>query len=149
MKISTAWLESGENSAPELRATLCHLTIDVAGKRVSRFVDHRSKPSVISEEIIMPAYPIAEGFATYWWHLVAGRSGTLRLRKFREGFAVPDIRFNPDGRSVEITAEPFKYENPPVVFTESKESLDMATFESEIRDFVAKASSPTPYGWHP
>ncbi len=138
VKILIEWLESGKNSAPELRATLCRLTIEIAGKRVSHFVDHRTEPANVSEEIIMPAYPLAEGFTTHWWYLMAGRSGALRLRKFREGFAVPDVRFNPDGRSVEVIVEPLKYNNPPVVFSEwSRESVDVATFANDIQEFVA------------
>jgi hypothetical protein len=50
--------------------------------------------------IAMPAYPVAQGLARAWWLFLAGRSGTIRLRRFRDGFALPDIRFEPDGLPV-------------------------------------------------
>src|SRR5271165_6928024 len=117
MKFSAEWQDPGVSASAELRGTFCLLDIDVGGRRVGRFFDERyGRPH---NRIAMPAYPVAQGLARAWWLLLAGRSGTIRLRRFRDGFALPDIRFEPDGHYVEITAAPFEYDNPPVTFTRS------------------------------
>ncbi len=86
----------------------------------------------------MPAYPIAEGLAKRWWSIIGGRSGSVPLRSFRQGFAVPDIWFNFDGRNIEISVEPFTYDNPPVAFFErAKELVTVSSFEEEAGKFIA------------
>jgi hypothetical protein len=122
-------------SAVELRATVCRLAIEVSGKRVTDFVHLREKS--FHQEIVMPAYPIAEGLAKRWWSIIGGRSGSVPLRAFRQGFAVPDICFNFDGRNIEISADPVTYDNPPVAFFErAKEVVAISSFEEEAGRFI-------------
>jgi hypothetical protein len=135
MRFSIEWQDPGVSASAELKATFCLLAIDIDGKRVSRLFDERY--SRVHDRIAMPAYPVAQGFARAWWLLLAGRSGTVRLRRFRDGFAVPDIRFEPDGHYVEITAEPFEYSNPPVTFTRgAEERVAIDDLERDMGDFV-------------
>jgi hypothetical protein len=135
MRFSAEWQDPGVSASAELKATFCLLAIDIEGKRVSRFFDDRYGRA--HDRIAMPAYPVAQGFARAWWSLLAGRSGTIRLRRFRDGFAVPDIRLEPDGRHVEITAEPFEYSNPPVTFTRrAHERLAVADLERDMAEFI-------------
>lgn len=135
MKFSAEWLDRGDDSTPELLATSCQLAIDVGGVRVSQYADHRR--DVIAERIVMPAYPLAEGLVRNWWSLMAGRTGEFHLKVYRDGFAVPDLRFAPDGRSVDVSVRPVKYSNPPINFFEqSKEYLPLPSFERDIRQFV-------------
>jgi DNA-binding CsgD family transcriptional regulator len=135
MKFSAEWQDPGVSASAELRATFCLLDIDVGGRRVSRFFDERY--SRAHNRIAMPAYPVAQGLARAWWLLLAGRSGTIRLRRFRDGFALPDIRFEPDGHYVEIIAAPFEYSNPPVTFTRSaEERVGVDDLERDMGEFI-------------
>lgn len=135
MRFSADWQDPGVSASAELKATFCLLAIDLDGKRISRFFDERYGRA--HDRIAMPAYPVAQGLARAWWSLIAGRSGMVRLRRFRDGFALPDVRFEPDGHYVEITAEPFEYGNPPVTFTRrAKERLTVDELERDMGDFV-------------
>jgi hypothetical protein len=135
MKFLAEWQDPGVSASAELRATFCLLDIDVGGKRVSRFFDERYGRA--HDRIAMPAYPVAQGLARAWWSLLAGRSGKIRLRRFRDGFALPDIRFEPDGHFVEITVAPFEYSNPPVTFTRSaEERVAVDDLERDMGEFT-------------
>jgi hypothetical protein len=135
MRFSAEWQDPGISASSELRVTFCLLAIDVEGKRVSRFFDERY--SRAHDRIAMPAYPPAQGLASVWWWLIAGRSGMTRSRRFRDGFALPDIRFEPDGRHIDITAEPFEYDNPPVTFPRrAKERIAVDAFERDMSEFI-------------
>jgi hypothetical protein len=135
MRFSAEWQDPGVSASAELKATFCLLAIDLDGKRISRFFDERYGRA--HDRIAMPAYPVAQGFARAWWSLLAGRSGKIRLRRFRDGFAVPDVRFQPDGHYVEITAEPFEYGNPPVTFTRrGHERVAIDELERDMAEFI-------------
>jgi hypothetical protein len=136
VKFLADWrIEARHVSAVELRATVCRLAIEVGEKRVTSFVHLKEK--TFDEEIVISAYPIAEGLAKRWWSMIAGRSGAVRLHSFRQGFAVPDIRFNFDGHEIEISVKPFTYDNPAVAFFEqAKERMAVASFENEVRNFI-------------
>ena len=135
VRFSAEWLEDGINESAELRATDCFLEIFVGERRVSRFVDNRTDRA--HDRVVMPAYPPAEGIVRNWWSLIAGRTQTFRLRSFREGFALPDIRLEPDGRFINITVEPFEYNNPPVNFTaRSSERMPIGAFERDMIAFI-------------
>jgi hypothetical protein len=72
-----------------------------------------------------------------WWSLPGGRSVTFRLRRFREGFALPEVRFEPHGRFIDITVEPFEYDDPPVSFPRpATERLDVDAFERDMSEFI-------------
>lgn len=135
MIFSAEWQDLGVSASPELRATFCLLGIDVDGCRVSRFFDNRLNRA--HERIAMPAYPPAQGLAGCWWSLLAGRSGTIRLRRFRDGFVLPDVRFAPDGRYIDVSVEPCEYDNPPVTFPRhAKERISVDGFERDMSDFI-------------
>ncbi|HEX4081271.1 MAG TPA: hypothetical protein VHX61_20600 [Rhizomicrobium sp.] len=135
MGFSVEWQDPGVSSSSELRATFCLLGIDVGGSCVSRFFDERY--SRAHDRIAMPAYPPAQGIARFWWPLMAGRSGIFLLRRFRDGFALPDVRFEPDGRFVDIQVEPFEYENPHVTFVRrARERIGVDEFQRNMAEFV-------------
>ena len=135
VRFSADWLEDGINESAELRATDCFLEIFVGERLVSRFVDNRTNRA--HNRVVMPAYPPAEGIARNWWSLMAGRTQIFRLRSFREGFALPDVQLEPDGRFVNIRAEPFEYGNPPVNFTaRCSERIPISAFERDMGAFI-------------
>ena len=135
MKFSAEWLEGGISESAELRATDCFLKICVGERSVSRFVDNRTDRA--HDRVVIPAYPPAEGIVRNWWSLIAGRTQTYWLRSFRDGFALPDIQLEPDGRFMNMTVEPFEYSNPPVNFTaRSRERIPISAFERDMGTFI-------------
>ena len=135
MRFLAEWLDDGVSASAELRATDCFLEILVGERQVSRFVDNRTDRA--HNRIVMPAYPPAEGFARNWWALVAGRTQNFHLRRFRDGFALPDVRIRPDGRYMNISAEPFEYNNPAVSFTvRIRERITVSEFERDAGAFI-------------
>lgn len=140
MRFSIEWQDPGVSASAELRATFCLLGIDMDGKRISRFYDERY--SRAHDRIAMPAYPPAQGFVRFWWSLMAGRSGRIPFRRFRDGFALPDVHFEPDGRYVDITAYPFEYHNPAVSFVRAaQERVPIDEFERDISEFVESVTA--------
>ena len=138
MRFLAEWLDGGVSASAELRATDCFLEILVGERRVSRFVDNRTDRA--HDRIVMPAYPPAEGLVRNWWSLIAGRTRTFHLRSFRDGFALPDVRIKPDGRFVDVWAEPFEYTNPPVSFAvRSRERIAVGEFERDAGAFIEAA----------
>ena len=135
MKFSAEWLEEGVSASPELQATDCFLQICVGDRLVSRFVNNDTDRA--HDRVVMPAYPLSEGFVRNWWSLISGRTQSFCLRRFREGFALPDLRFKPDGRYISIWTEPFEYHNPPVNFTKrSSERVPIGMFERDLTAFI-------------
>jgi len=135
VRFLTDWLDDGVSASVELRVTDCFLEILVGERRVSRFVDDRTNRA--HDRVVMPAYPPAEGLARNWWSLVAGRTQIFHLRRFRDGFALPDVRIRPDGRYMNISAEPFEYNNPPVSFTvRTRERITISEFERDTGAFI-------------
>ncbi len=135
MRFSAEWLDGGASVSAELRATDCFLEIRVGKRQVSRFVDNRTDRA--HNRIVMPAYPTAEELARNWWSLVAGRTQEFCLRRFRDGFVLPDVRIRPDGRFMNISVEPFEYRNPPVSFTvRSRERIAIGEFERDAGAFI-------------
>lgn len=135
MRFSADWLDEGVSAAEELRATACLLEIEVGGRIASRFVDNRTDRA--HNRIAMPAYPPAEGLARVWWSLIAGRSKTIRLRQFREGYVLPDVQFTPDGCFMNIGVSTFEYDNPPVVFPIGVgEKCTIGAFERDASMFI-------------
>jgi hypothetical protein len=134
VRFSAEWQDPGVSASAELRATFCLLDIEVDGRRVSRFFDERYGRA--HDRIAMSAYPPAQGLARFWWSLIAGRSGRILLRRMRDGFALPDLRFEPDGRYIDINVEPFEYDNPVTFPRVAKERSRVDELERDISQFI-------------
>jgi hypothetical protein len=100
---------------PELRATWARLEIHVGNETVTTLEDTTAR-SVLGS-VFAPLYPVAEWMATNWWFLLhevegPGRTGTAQferrhnLRFGGEGFALPTLRFLPDGEQVLLVWAP-------------------------------------------
>ena len=141
MKFLVEWLGTrGPNNAPELAATAARISIVIANQTVTEF--REAQENTVRPSIVMPAYVLAEGFVQRWWTLMGGRGCTVRLRTFRQGFAVPDISIHPDSTEVEVVARPFAYDNPPVSFLNSaRELVARSDFDCELRAFIENVVS--------
>ncbi|WP_156400449.1 hypothetical protein [Caulobacter sp. Root655] len=112
MKFSADWHDEAVNAAPEERATVADLRIELDGQIVSMHL--KGKTAV--ECVTLPLYSLAEGLIHDWWALFGGRDREFSLVRHRSGFALPDVRMRFDGSVFEILAQQRSYRNPDVRF---------------------------------
>ena len=110
---------------PELRATWARLEVRVGEEVVTRVFDARTRS--VRDSIYLPLYPLAEWVATNWWRLLyeVRSSGDFEphrcparhcLRRGSEGFAFPDLTFEPMGAQVRLSWAGKRLEHSPLEF---------------------------------
>lgn len=135
MRISISFLSRGPNSSAEEACSVAKLRIQLGRSNVT---DMRiSSGSKIVNHIVMPVYPLAEALAYRWWQILYGRGRLFSLRTIRSGFVLPDISIVGLGNGeLDIKCEPFRYENPSVLFVEKDhEYVDIEDLEAELEQF--------------
>ncbi len=135
MRFSVEWIDGGLNRAAEERATLCKLGIYIQGQNACRFIDYVSNEE--TESLVVPAVHLAEGLATDWWIIFGGRDRDHGIRRYRTGFALPDLHFRTDGSTFEVTGKNFHSDNPHLGFrSDGAETLPRSVAESELSRFI-------------
>ena len=135
MRFSTEWLDRGPNISAEERATLCRLRVYVSEENACRFFDPGSNSAC--DHVTVPAVHLAEGLATDWWSIFGGRDREHPIRRYRTGFALPDVTLGFDGSTFEVRGEQFAFENPDVRFWHvGSEGLSRAAAESALAGFI-------------
>ena len=104
----------GPNISAEERATLCRLRLYVSEENACRFFDPGSNSAC--DHVTVPAVHLAEGLATDWWSIFGGRDREHPIRRYRTGFALPDVTLGFDGSTLEVRGEQLAFENPDVRF---------------------------------
>lgn len=133
VKFSVAWREDAPHRAPEERATFADLLIELGGLSATL---HNAQGQA-GDSICLPLYGIAEGLALDWWRLFGSREGDLSLKRYRSGYAFPDLRMRFDGADFEIRALQSVYTNPDVRFWIGQtETLSRAEAEAALGSFV-------------
>ena len=140
--------ESPEGArGPELRATWARLQIDVAGEPLTQVEDRLA--GSVRDAVYGPMYPLAEWIATNWWPLlhevaspsrIAGNGYTRRhtLSSASEGFALPRLRFQPEGQGIELAWMPRDLPTARVRFLAGgRQYLDHRQVEDALREFVS------------
>ena len=135
MRFSVDWIDGGANRAAEERATLCELGIDVDRRNACRFIDYASNEE--TDSLIVPAVHLAEGLAADWWIIFGGRDRDHNIRRYRNGFALPDLIFRTDGATFDVTNNAFYSENPCLRFLSyGRETLPRVDAEAELSRFI-------------
>ena len=135
MRFSTEWIDHGPNASAEERATLCRLGLYVSEENACRFLDPTSNRTC--DHVTVPAVHLAEGLATDWWSIFGGRDREHAIRKYRTGFALPDVTLGFDGSTFEIRGEQFASTNPDVRFWQvGREDLARGAAESILAEFI-------------
>lgn len=135
MRFSTEWIDRGPNASAEETATLCRLRLYVSEENACWFFDPASDRTC--DYVTVPAVHLAEGLATDWWSIFGGRDREHALRKYRTGFALPDVTLRFDGSTFEIRGDHFASTNPDVRFRHvGSESLSRAAAESTLATFI-------------
>ena len=135
MEFSTDWIEKGPNASVEERATLCDLRIFVAGENACHF----SAPEAgrTFDCVTVPAVHLAEGLVTDWWSIFGGRDREYPIRRYRTGFALPDLVFRCDGSTFEALGNQLFCDNPRLRFWQvEKEDIPRAEAEAALADFI-------------
>ncbi len=135
MRFSVEWIDGGLNRTAEERATLCKLGIYIQGQNACRFIDYVTNED--TDSLVVPAIHLAEGIATDWWIIFGGRDRDHGIRRYRTGFALPDLRFRTDGSTFEVTGKDFHSDNPHLGFrSDGRETLPRVAAESELSRFI-------------
>lgn len=117
------WTDPGLAKGRELCATWAKLEIKVNDLPITRLSDSRSKS--IRDSVDLPLYPLAEWIAYNWWFIFfeygqtperTGYSHRHSLKFAREGYALPDLCFQPSGNEVELTWNPYPVTHSGIQF---------------------------------
>lgn len=111
LRITLDWEPQEGVLGPELGATWSSMKIEVGSKVVTRINDVRSRS--VRNEILVPAYPLAEWIVTHWWFLMneprtpaKNRSDDFDSRHFldsvSDGYAFPKLQMVPMGEVVQL-----------------------------------------------
>jgi hypothetical protein len=116
-QITYDWVEFGSDADhPWLQVTFAQLTITIGESKVTRLVDKRGRTT--RDFVIIPLYPLAEWIVANWWSVFDEAEVPSRginrdeyrsrhgIRQGREGYALPDLEFFPEGDSTRITWKP-------------------------------------------
>lgn len=105
---SLTWENPQGARGEELRATWARLSIHVGATCVTEFYDASAR--TIRPDVYLPLYPLAEWIAINWWSITRenprpGLSDMFwrhNLAAAREGFALPELSFYPQGDWVRV-----------------------------------------------
>ncbi|WP_237154705.1 ImmA/IrrE family metallo-endopeptidase [Oryzibacter oryziterrae] len=133
MRFSVRWLENAENRAPEEQATAAEFRIWLGDSNVTRYLSGEHLGTAIN----LPVYSIAEGLVLDWWRLFGNREEEVSLRRYRSGYAIPDIRMRFDGAAFDVYAEQSSYRNPEVRFWSGQtETMSREAAEATLGQFI-------------
>lgn len=126
------WVTNGPHSNIEERATLCVPRIVIKNRNILSFQDTESGEFFNSPEI--PAVHLAEGIASSWWSIFGGRDIEHLMLPWRNGYALPDLRFECRGSTFLIICHPKEWTNPGVEFFQESVKLLLRVEAEEILD---------------
>lgn len=123
----------------EERATLCRLRLHVSDENACRFLDPGSNR--LCDYVTVPAVHLAEGLATDWWSIFGGRDREHPIRRYRTGFAFPDVTLGFDGSTFRVRGEQFESMNPAARFWHvGSEALPRTAAESALAGFIEETA---------
>jgi hypothetical protein len=139
--IALEWEEPPHSRAPELDATWARLAIYAGQVPVTKVEDHRSRG--VRDGIYVPLYPIAEWMVSNWWFLchewrMDRPEAHHNLLFAREGFALPDLSFNPTETRMSLAwrPKPANQFGRVSFLTEGSRVLPKEVVQQELRSFV-------------
>ncbi|MFQ5740902.1 MAG: ImmA/IrrE family metallo-endopeptidase [Acidobacteriota bacterium] len=125
LQFQVEWESPGSARGEELRATWARLRIDVGGEPVTRVEDKRA--GSVRDAVYGPIYPLAEWIATNWWRLLHEVVSPTRIARnaygrchslssASEGFALPCLKFHPEGERIGLAWDPLDVPTTAVRF---------------------------------
>jgi hypothetical protein len=154
MTITPTWYSSSRSPDPAIDATLCDLAITLGEITVTRVVPvNDSNSGDAADTTRVSVYPVAEWMAENYWALQYephkgdhnqhddGHRRRHRLIFGRDGFAVPDIVFDPRGDSVHVMAMPCDYPSAGLRFpVRTAAKLPLAAFRDQLDRFLGQVA---------
>lgn len=133
MKLSAEWLDDAENAAPEERATVADVRLQVGSRNVMQHLFDGE----LSDHTTISLYGLAHGLAHDWWAIFGGRDREFSLLNYRSGYVLPDVRFWFDGSVFEVEVHEKAYRSPDASFWGGiKEVLSRAEGEAALSDII-------------
>ncbi len=130
LKYSVQWRDDAANASAEESATMADLRLFIGDRNVAFHLDEGSA----IDRVTVPLYGIAEGLVHDWWRIFGGRDQQLSWIRYRDGYALPDVRMSFDGAVFEIWAEQRAYANPDVRFWSGpREIMSRETARDQLR----------------
>ena len=112
----------------------------MSDENACRFFDPGSNSAC--DHVTVPAVHLAEGLATDWWSIFGGRDREHPIRRYRAGFALPDVTLGFDGSTFEVQGQQFAFANPDVRFWHvGSEGLSRAAAESTLAGFIEEVAA--------
>lgn len=110
------WTEEQDYGGEEYAATFADLEIFVGEECITQHVATEEEDKKVYDALRRPLYPIAEWLAGNWWNLFfesftqgkteeAHYAHRHNLRYGRDGFALPEVEFRPEGDTVSVRWE--------------------------------------------
>lgn len=140
LKIEWEWQQADPVACLEHRATWARLQVCVNDQNVTRVWDHAANS--VRAAVYLPLYPLAEWIASNWWALFHewrsnGSDERHRLRSAGEGFAVPDLSFQPSDSHMELRWRRCRYPHAHVEFLPIGHAVvAKQQVERELRRFI-------------
>ncbi|WP_251922136.1 ImmA/IrrE family metallo-endopeptidase [Salinibacter ruber] len=128
--------------------TFADFAIYVGDDCVTEYVALEEEERRVREAIHLPLYPVAEWIAANWWNLLyeSFTSGKTdeddyayrhNLRYARDGFALPDLKIQPEGQEVSLHWENVKLDHYRTKFIGGgHEFIDRNDFEEALSEFL-------------
>lgn len=109
---SIEWLEDAVNVAPEERATVGDLRLEINQQNVTKHIIGDN----LCDHVTVALYGLVSGLVHDWWTIFGARDREFSLRAYRTGYLLPDIRMQFDGAAFEIWAVQSSYPDPDLRF---------------------------------
>lgn len=148
LRFTFDWREEAEYGVEENSATFADFAIYIGEECVTEYVVDEEAEKRVRDAIHRPLYPVAEWLAANWWNLLyeSFTSGKTdeddyayrhNLRYARDGFALPDLTIQPEGRDVSLHWENVKLDHYRTKFIGSGQTfVDHGHFVEALSEFL-------------
>jgi DNA-binding NarL/FixJ family response regulator len=144
-KIDTEWENPMDASGETLRQTWARISIHIKNECITEFYDIQR--GYVKTAVYGPTYPLAEWICLNWWALTQEAERPIpninqrhNIKYAREGFALPNLTFFPQGNWVKASWKPFTLSSQSGRFITQpgKTTIPTKDFIAELQNFVDK-----------
>ncbi|MCC5877777.1 MAG: hypothetical protein JJU11_16275 [Candidatus Sumerlaeia bacterium] len=143
LKLAVEWEDPKRAKGAELRATWASLQIIAGNDENSNVVTKHYDEylNTVRNQVYCPVYPLAEWITHHWFRMLHGTErsnlGHPDLRLGAEGFALPCLKFCPEGEEVRLVWTPYQHRSAHVEFISKGDvTLHRSAVEAELYGFL-------------
>lgn len=142
------WKAGADYGTEEYGATFADFAIYVGDDCVTEYVAQEDEGKRVRESIRRPLYSVAEWLVANWWSLLfesftSGRNDEgdyvhrHNIRYARDGFALPNLTFRPEGEEVALHWKSVKLSQYKTKFiSEGYDFVERGEFEAAVANFL-------------